>query len=48
MHSNIMTNERVCDYCKQETNSLFGLFDMMLCSKCYAKVVSSFKFAMRT
>jgi len=42
-----MKSETVCDYCKQETNSLFGLFDMMLCSKCYAKLITSFKFAMR-
>jgi len=33
-----MKSETVCDYCKQETNSLFGLFDMMLCSDCHAKL----------
>ena len=42
-----MKIEPVCDYCKQETNSLFGLFDMMLCSNCYARLVNSLKFAMR-
>jgi hypothetical protein len=36
--NNIMESEMICDYCKQKTESLFGLFDMMVCSNCHIEV----------
>lgn len=36
-----MRSEKVCDYCKQKTPSLFGMLDEMVCSKCYARLVCS-------
>jgi hypothetical protein len=30
-----MRSKTVCDYCKQETKSFFGLLDVMICSECY-------------
>jgi hypothetical protein len=42
-----MNSEMRCDYCKQKTNALFGLSDMMHCSKCHLLLANSFKFAAR-
>ena len=42
-----MNSEMRCDYCKQKTNALFGLSDMMLCSKCHLFLANSYKFATR-
>ena len=36
-----MRSQTVCDYCKAESNSLFGLLDVRICSKCYVRLVSS-------
>jgi len=42
-----MISESRCDYCKEKTNSLYGLLNMMVCSKCHAELANSFKFAMK-
>ena len=34
-----MINETRCDYCRQRTNSLFGLRDKMICAECHAKLI---------
>ncbi|GEM_PF-3355877 len=39
-----MESEMVSDYCKQKTDSLFGLFDMMVCSNCHIRLVNSLKY----
>ena len=36
-----MINETRCDHCKQRTNSLFGVANMMICAECHAKLITS-------
>jgi hypothetical protein len=46
-HNHTMESEMVCAYCKQKTDSLFGLFDMMVCSNCHIRLVNSLKYVGR-
>ena len=43
----IMKSEIICDCCKQRTHSLFGLFDIMVCSNCHMRLVNSLKYVNR-
>lgn len=39
-----MESELTCDYCKQRTNSLYGLFNMMVCKVCHARLIATYKY----
>ena len=42
-----MESEMRCDYCKQRTNSLYGLSNMMVCKVCHARLIASYKYEIR-
>jgi len=42
-HNFIMDKESRCDYCKQSANSLFGVFDKMVCVRCHIELESLVK-----
>ncbi len=38
-----MESEMKCDNCKQRTESLYGLFNMMVCKECHARLITVYK-----
>lgn len=36
-----MIRKTRCDLCKQKTNSIFGVDNMMICAECHAKLIIS-------